>query len=581
MSNPEVPPEPESTPRPKLRLWFPILLLVAYWGIVETSYQIEMAMFHRFLTRLLTLMGVLILFFVWGMSRRHFRWRERFAIFGIFLTCWIVGGLLGDKTNGLFPALLTAGPIALTLGTAWLWLSKNQSVNRQIAGVAASALVAFGGNSLLRWDGMDGRQQASFSWRWTPTAEDQFLKTVTTSTSEVEKPLPPLKATPEDWTSFRGGERENILKGIKLADWTNAPPKELWKHRIGPGWSSVIAVDGYLFTQEQRGPDEAVVCYRAEDGTEIWQHSVPNRFEQALSGTGPRGTPSFAEGKLYAIGATGHCICLDASTGKKVWSQNIIEESGGVVPEWGSATSPLVVDQLVVVFAGGKEDRGLLAFDRIDGQPVWNTATGTTTYATPQVMTLGGLRQIVMHDEVGLIGVRIEDGKQLWKHPSPYSGSFQPMLQPHGIGTDEMIVGWDAGLLRLKINREGENWSTSEIWTSNRLKPSFDEYVIHKEHLYGMDDGILCCIDIAKGGRKWKGGRYGFGQLLLLPDADELLILSEQGEVVRVAAQPEKHREIARVKAIEGKTWNHLLLVSDRLIVRNSEEIACLQVKTE
>ncbi|MFO1020062.1 MAG: PQQ-binding-like beta-propeller repeat protein [Planctomycetales bacterium] len=580
--------QPEQTPaaaqiiRPPLRLWLPTLVVIAYWLIVQGSYQWEMAMFYRFLTRMLTLLATMIFFLVWWFAARHFRWKEKFAMFGLLIGGIVVAGLLGDKTTGI-PAMMLLGlPVIYTLGVAWLWLAKRQTNRTQLLGLCAVLPITLVPLALLRWDGLDGRQQTQLSWRWTPTAEERFRENQELAIRKTDGPLPSngkeLKAKDGDWTSFRGGNHENIITGMKLADWSSAPPKELWKHRVGPGWSSVIAVGDYLFTQEQRGTNEAIVCYQAVDGKEKWSTGTPARLEDALAGTGPRGTPTFDENRIYALGTQGDLTCVDARTGNKQWTRNIIKEEDGAVPQWGSATSPLVVDGFVVAFAGGKKGGSLVAYEKTSGKPAWKAAGGTVSYTTPQVMTLGGMRQIVMQDELGLYGVQIADGKLLWKHPCPHAGSFQPMLQPHPVEKDGVIVGWDAGILRLKIAREGNEWKLSEVWKSNRLKPSFNEFAIHKGHIYGFDDGILCCVDLAKGDRKWKSGRYGFGQLLLLPDVEELLISTEQGDVVRVAAQAAKFKELGKVKAIEGKTWNHPMVAHGKLILRNGEEMACFQI---
>lgn len=368
---------------------------------------------------------------------------------------------------------------------------------------------------------------------------------------------------------------------MSLGDWSQQLPKEVWRRRVGPAWSSIIAIGDYLFTQEQRDKREAVVCYEAATGKEVWVHSPEDsadRFEDSLSGTGPRATPTFYAGRLYAYGAKGNLDCLDAMTGKSFWTKSLFTITGATVPQWGAATSPTIVDDKVLVFVGGKQGKSLLALDRQSGEQLWQAGGGTTSYSTPQVMTIAGVRQVVMHDDAGLRGLQIEDGKVLWDHPSPNAGSFQPMLQPHLLGDDHLLVNWDSGLLYSKLSNTAGKWNAEPQWASNRMKPSFNEFVIHKGHIYGLDDGILACVDVEKGQRVWKRGRYGFGQMLLLPEIDELLVLSEQGDVIRVAADPTAHREIARFKAVEGKTWNHPLLARGRLVVRNSEEMACFDV---
>lgn len=567
--------------RPDLRLLVPTIVLVVFWAVTEASYRLEMGMFYRFLTRMLTLLVFLLFFLAWGFSRRHFTFGQRLFAFVVILGAMFVGGALGHPATGTFATAMMGLPIVLTLSIGWLWMTRRRAATVELAGICAACVAVFGMISLLRWDGMDGRQRALMSWRWTPSPEEQFLQqTSQPAVARVDEGAV-LKETADDWSSFRGGSREGEVRGVVFGNWGQVPPKEVWRRRVGPAWSSIIAIGDYLFTQEQRDKREAVVCYEAATGKEVWVHSPEgsaDRFEDSLSGTGPRATPTFHAGRLYAYGAKGNLDCLDAMTGKSFWTKSLFAVTGAAVPQWGAATSPTIVDDKVLVFVGGKQGNSLLAFDRQSGEQIWQAGGGPTSYSTPQVMTIVGVRQVVMHDDAGLRGLQIEDGKVLWDHPSPNAGSFQPMLQPHLLGDDHLLVNWDSGLLNLKLSNTGGKWNTEPEWASNRMKPSFNEFVIHKGHIYGLDDGILACVDVDKGQRVWKRGRYGFGQMLLLPEIDELLVLSEKGDVIRVAADPKEHREIAQFKAVEGKTWNHPLLARGRLVVRNSEEMACFDL---
>ena len=153
-------------------------------------------------------------------------------------------------------------------------------------------------------------------------------------------------------------------------------------------------------------------------------------------------------------------------------------------------------------------------------------------------------------------------------------------LQPHVVGGDTILLptGMNMGTRALRIKKSNGQYAAEELWTSRQLKPDFVDLVTYRGHAYGNDGGILTCIDLQTGERKWKGGRYGKGQILLLENSGLLLILSEQGQVVLVAADPTEHREIASFQALEGKTWNHPVLVGDRLYVRNSQEAAAYKV---
>lgn len=568
--------------RPALGLILPTIVLAVFWIITEASFRVESGMFYRFVARMITLLVLLLFFLAWGWTRRHFTWTQRLIAFVMIVGSMAISGAAGHPATGLFATAMIGLPIVISLSVGWLWLTRRRAPQLELAGIGIITVAVFGVVALLRWDGLDGRQRAELSWRWTPSPEERFLtQRPNVSSAPTENQMVILKELPDDWTSFRGGEHESTVRQIQLGDWTKAPPREIWRRRIGPGWSSVIAVGDFLFTQEQRGDKEAVVCYQATTGNEVWSQSNSDRserFDDSLSGTGPRATPTFHENRIYAYGAKGRLVCLNAATGAVHWSHLLFEMTGAALPQWGASTSPTVIDGLVAVFVGGKNDQGLLAFDLVSGEQRWSAPAGTVSYSTPQVLTIAGTRQIVMHDEVGLNGYQIRDGKRLWHHPSPNATSFQPMLQSHQIDDDRLIVNWDSGLLCCQIRPSDAGWNVTPLWTSNRLKPSFNDFVVYDGHLYGLDDGILCCVDLAKGQRRWKRGRYGFGQLLLLPDQNELLVLTEAGEVVRVATDPNEHREMGTFTAIRGKTWNHPMLAHGRLVVRNSEEMACFEL---
>ena len=154
------------------------------------------------------------------------------------------------------------------------------------------------------------------------------------------------------------------------------------------------------------------------------------------------------------------------------------------------------------------------------------------------------------------------------------------MLQPHRLNDHEILIPWDPGIARIEVKNDGGKWTTAERWNSNRLKPDFNDFVVHDGHIYGLDDGILCCVDLADGKRLWKKGRYGHGQILLLADQGAILVLGESGEAILVAANPKGLEELGRFQAIEGKTWNHPVIAHGRLYVRNAEEMACYELNS-
>ncbi len=184
---------------------------------------------------------------------------------------------------------------------------------------------------------------------------------------------------------------------------------------MGPAWSSMTVVADRLFTQEQRDEMEAVVCYEAASGREIWVHTDKARFEESVSGAGPRGTPTYAYGRIFALGGTGILNCLDAGTGKKLWSQTITTDAESKPPLWGVSASPLVAENLVVVFGGGDVGKSLLAYRPSSGELAWAANAGRLSYSSPQLETIGGKKQFLIVSDTGLASFEPESGKQLWQ----------------------------------------------------------------------------------------------------------------------------------------------------------------------
>jgi outer membrane protein assembly factor BamB len=310
----------------------------------------------------------------------------------------------------------------------------------------------------------------------------------------------------------------------------------------------------------------------------VWRHHDPARFWESNGGAGPRGTPTFSRGRLYTLGATGVVNALDAQSGVVIWSRNAGTDTHKKIPAWGFAASPLVIDDTVVVAAAGM----LAAYDRATGHPKWIGPAAGGGYSSPQLATIDGVEQIVLVNAAGAAGVSLADGKLLWKHEWPGDG----IVQPGVIGGDVLIgsgSGLDSavGLRRLGLTHGADGWSAQERWTSNGLKPYFNDFVVLDGYAYGFDGSILACVDLADGKRKWKGGRYGHGQMVGLPDQKMLLVLTEDGELALVKAAPDQFTEVARVPALEGKTWNHPVLSGDVLLVRNGQEMAAFRLSPE
>jgi len=326
-----------------------------------------------------------------------------------------------------------------------------------------------------------------------------------------------------------------------------------------------------IFTQEQRDINEAVTCYRLSNGEPVWVYEYEARFWDSHAGAGPRSTPELDSGRVYTLGATGILSVLDISNGHLIWSRDAASDAKAELPGWGFAGSPLLVDDMVLAAVGGT----LVAYDKQSGMVRWTGPDGGKGYSSPQLFNVDGVTQVVLLGGTGATGFEPTTGNVIWKYADPEERIVQPGLT--GDGRILLSTRTGTAIRCLALQRQPDAWSVTEEWTSNRLKPNFNDYVIHKGFAYGFDGMSLSCVDLQDGSRMWKSGNYG-GQILLLADQDLLLVLSEKGELSLIRAQPEGFVELARTPVIEGRTWNHPALTGNILLVRNSREMAAYQL---
>ncbi len=344
-----------------------------------------------------------------------------------------------------------------------------------------------------------------------------------------------------------------------------------------PAWSSFAVADNYLITQEQRGEQEAIVCYAADTGHEVWVQEIKSRFFDALGGLGPRATPTIADGSVYALGAEGWLVKLNAMDGSVLWRADVREITQQPPPMWGFSCSPLVVGNIVVVHAAGKDDKGIVALDCQEGKVLWSVPADKSSYSSLHLTRYFDQQQIVFLGSHGATFLDPSTGKTLLDHEFKISG--YRALQPAVVDSQRMLfTSESAGSRLIELAPADSGLDATVVWTSRNLKPDFNDLVVHEGMAYGFDGAILTCIDLKDGSRRWRKGRYGKGQILLLEDSKLLLVVSEMGELVALAASPEEHRELARLKVLEGKTWNHPVVVGDRLYLRNSAEAVCYQL---
>ena len=557
---------------------------------------------------------------------RRVPWRGiGLAVIGLALAspllAWLLGGALTDRDAttetmillGTGSAAALAAAVWVVAFSGWSRVGKAAAVG---GGVAAVALL-FG---LFRVQ-VDGAMKITgFQYRFGETPEDRALafaaenraaarpaapaadaeRPAAADAGGTTEPPPPLAAGPGDWPGLLGPNRDGVVPNAAVsADWSADPPRVVWKHPVGPGWGGFAVVGDRCFTLEQRGDRETVVCYRADDGAELWATGTSARFARlaANGGDGPASTPLFHESTVLSFGATGVASCCDARTGELLWERDLLPGDENI--QWGLACSPLVAGGSVVLLPGAAagQNSAAVGLDPRTGETKWSSGDSPASYSSPVVADIASARQMLAFEADGLRGMRLS-GETLWDIPwtnGPFVNAAVPIVSgddvflSSGYGTGAAVYSIESREAPTGTDAAAETFETREVWTTpNRFKLKFNDAILHDGFLYGLDEGILSCVEFATGERRWKAGRYGYGQCLLLGGENGrpvLLVSCEDGDLVLVDPSPQKHAELARYSAandgqtlLTGTCWNHPAFVRGRLFWRNGAEAVCLDL---
>lgn len=509
----------------------------------------------------------------------------------VLLGCGVIDGVLfwgdpvGDHALGNVLVLITSF-IAFVCGAAWFSTSRGYpkwiryGLLISMASMVAVALVT------LRIERLSGTLVPQLVPRWAET-HDRLL--AQPSQSDVIANLE--KTSVHDFPQFLGQERNQCVLGIKLArDWQQTSPRVIWCREIGAGWSGFVAVNGFAVTMEQRGELELTTCYQVETGNVVWWRGDKVRFSEARSSVGPRSTPTIHEGRVYTVGATGILSCLQGHDGEPLWQRNILKAVGTTAEQdarlvaWGRSSSPLIVGDKVIVPGGGPESGpyvSLLACDKRTGEIVWRGGEHQVSYSSPQLANLDGVLQILIVNEATVSGHDLSTGATLWETEwdgSSANNASASQVVPLSDNRLFLSKGYYEGAKVIRVLRgTAKDWTVVDLWHQNRLlKTKFTNICVREHFAYGLSDGILECVELIDGQRKWKRGRFGHGQILLVDDL--LLVQSEKGKIALVAAKPDGFARLGEMKVLRGQAWNHLCLYNNYLLMRSDEEAACLEL---
>ena len=375
-----------------------------------------------------------------------------------------------------------------------------------------------------------------------------------------------------DWPQWRGPNRDGKVEGFKAPEtW----PKELtqkWKVTVGTGDASPVLVGDKLYVFARQGGDEVTLCLNAADGKEVWRDqsvvagiSGPSARQHA----GPRATPAVAEGKVVTLGVTGVLSCLDAAKGTVVWRKDKIEGA----PKFFTGSSPLIAEGLVIAQLGPEGKGAIVAFDLATGNEKWKLADEGPGYASPVVMTAGGVKQLVTLTDKKIVGVALADGKLLWQAPFAPTGMAYNAATPIVSGETVIFTGQGRGTKAVQIEKKDDAFAVKELWTSP-LGVQFCTPVLKDGFLYGISDkGNIFCLDAKTGATAWtdsaKVGNYG----AMLDAGTAVLALPNNSQLIAFKPGQKEYSELAKLKVAESATFAYPIVTGKSVYVKDQDAL--------
>lgn len=398
-----------------------------------------------------------------------------------------------------------------------------------------------------------------------------------------------------DWPLYRGPSGNGQSpETVSANPWPAGGLRQVWKAPAETGFSSLIVAAGKAFTivgrQMDGVPREVCVALDANDGKELWATPFGvarydgggNSGEEGnKGGDGPRSTPTYSEGRIYLYGGAMNLVCLEAESGKNIWAKDVLREFGGKNIKWQSAASPLVDGDLVFVACGGA-GQSLLALNKKTGAVVWKVGDDGMTHATPVVANIHGVRQVIFRTQKGLVALNVTNGSELWRqeHPFRISAGASPVVDGDVVFCSS---GYGAGAAAIKVKKSGSTFETEVLWRKpNQLMSHWSTPVAKDGFVYGLfghasyGKAPLACVELATGEEKWSQAGFGPGGVILA--GGQLIVLADDGELVKAKASPGSYTELGRFDALDGKCWSTPALSGGKLFVRSTTERACYTV---
>jgi outer membrane protein assembly factor BamB len=400
-------------------------------------------------------------------------------------------------------------------------------------------------------------------------------------------------AVAEDWPQWRGPERNgHIPAGQAVPTSLPESPKVVWHIPQGNGVSSPVVSGGKVFFLDAGETMEMVHAANASDGSVLWSVPLDDLHKDSQSAAGPRCTPLVDGDRVYAQSCRGELQCLGTDDGKVIWRTNYVKDFGAIfigekgkadgASRHGNTGSPLIDGDHLIAEVGGKDGASIVAFDKKTGDIVWKSGNSTPGYAASIVATVGGQRQVIAFMADGLLGLDRVDGKPLWHIPLK-TGFARHVTTPVVIGDIVMVASHQIGLVGVKLAKTADGIGAETAWTLKDAAFNFSSPVAKDQYIYGLGPNKnLLCIDSQTGKQAWSkdgflNGKADKAEVGMIVAGDNLLILTDEGQLVLAAADPKAYHEISRVR-VSIDNWCNPAYADGRLYLRDKNELLCVDL---
>lgn len=382
-----------------------------------------------------------------------------------------------------------------------------------------------------------------------------------------------------DWPQFRGIHRDGVSRETGLADsWPEEGPKEVWRIKLGEGYSGVAVVGDRLYTMfaAENGDEvtEYAAAFATKDGKELWRTPMGPKYDTEF-GNGPRATPTVVGDRVFVLDSTGNLAALKTDSGEAVWSMDFKDKFSVETPRWGFSTSLVADSDQLIVQGGGGEDNNYVGLSQKTGEILWGKGSGGRAgYNSALPVKVGDHKRFVyVTDKLYCID---EEGGEVWSHEWP-RGETHAM--PIHIPPDKLYLSGAEGIgARLfRVKEDGDKAEVELVWEQPFMRNHFSSAVADGDTIFGFDNATLKAISVETGEMVW--GKRGLGKGSLILADGHLIVLSDRGKLLLIEASTEGYKEKGSVQALKGRSWTSPTLAHGRLYLRNHDELVVYDMR--